>query len=335
MRLRAVVTFAIATLSTGAALAQESSEDLARQAFQRGVAAMQQGRYPTAIAELEFSYGVLPRCSTQFNLAVAYEQTRRYADSLDTFARYQSDCATTMPSQNVTYVADATRRLRSRLGIITLRVTPAGAVASVTLDGRARSHWSGELSLDPGTHSLEVRSSDGQIVRRDFQVSEGARDVIEVSLGSGGSVRPMALAPDPYGPEAATATATPATPATSAGAVRIEAPVAHATVIVDGRDQGEGPVEARMTSGRHVVEVRADGYAASRVALSVRDGVLTRLTPRLEREQADASSSPFYTRWWFWTLIGAAAVGGAVALTWELTRTVDNPVYTFQAVSSP
>lgn len=331
MRLRAVVTLAIASLSTAAAFAQESPEEQARQSFQRGVAAMQQGRYPTAIAELEFSYGLLPRCSTQFNLAVAYEQTRRYSDSLDTFTRYQSDCASTMPSQNASYVADATRRLRGHLGAVTLRVSPASAVASVSLDGRARSRWSGELSLDPGSHTFEVRSSDGQVVRREFQVSEGSRDVIDISLGSSAQ-RALPLAPDPYGPEASTATSTPSQ---NAGTVRIEAPVAHSSVTVDGRDQGEGPVEARMTSGRHVVEVRADGYSPSRVALTVRDGVLTRLTPRLEREQGSAESSPFYTSWWFWTLIGAAAVGGAVALTWELTRTVDTPVYTFQAVSSP
>ncbi len=326
MRLRAAF---VLLLSSRAALAQESPEEQARQAFLRGVAAMQSGRYPAAIAELEFSYGLLPRCSTQFNLAVAYEQTRRYADSFDVFARYQTDCASTMPPQNVTYIADASRRLRTHLGLITLRVTPASAVSSVTLDGRARPSWRAELALDPGTHIIEVRSSDGQVVRRDVQASEGSREDVEVSLGASARepVRPLTLAPDPYGPEATTATAAP-------GSVRIETPVAHAAISVDGRDRGETPVEAHLGSGRHVVEVRADGYVPSRMAVTVRDGALTRLTPRLERE-ASATSTPVYARWWFWTIIGAAAVGGAVALTWELTRTVDNPVYTFQAVTSP
>ncbi len=326
MRLR--VAFVL-LFSARAALAQESPEEQARQAFQRGVAAMQSGRYPTAIAELEFSYGLLPRCSTQFNLAVAYEQTRRYADSLDLFARYQSDCASTMPPQNVTYIADATRRLRTHLGIVTLRVTPASAVSSVSIDGRARPNWTADLALDPGTHVLEVRSNDGQAVRREVQVGEGARDVIEVSLGvpAREPVRSVPLAPDPYGPEV-----TPT--ASNTGAVRIEVPVAHAAVTVDGRDRGETPVEARLGAGRHIVEVRADGYVPSRVAVTLRDGALTRLTPRLEREET-AATTPIYNRWWFWTIIGAVAVGGAVALTWELTRTVDNPVYTFQAVTSP
>lgn len=325
MRLR--VAFVL-LLSAPAALAQESPEEQARQAFQRGVAAMQSGRYPTAIAELEFSYGLLPRCSTQFNLAVAYEQTRRYADSLDLFARYQSDCASTMPPQNVTYIADATRRLRTHLGVTSLRVTPASLVSSVSIDGRARPNWTADLALDPGTHVLEVRSNDGQVVRREMQVSEGSRDVVEVSLGTPARepVRAIALAPDPYGPEV--------TPTVSnTGSVRIEVPVAHAAVSVDGRDRGETPVEARLGAGRHIVEVRADGYVPSRVAVTLRDGALTRLTPRLEREETAAT--PIYNRWWFWTILGAVAVGGAVALTWELTRTVDNPVYTFQAVTSP
>jgi PEGA domain len=330
VRPRCLCAFVMASLLARVASAQESPEEQARQAFQRGVAAMQAGRYTTAIAELEFSYGLLPRCSTQFNLAVAFEQTRRYADSLDVFTRYESDCASTMPPQNVTYIADAGRRLRAHLGLITLRITPASAVSAVLVDGRPRPRWSGELALDPGTHSLEVRSGEGQVVRREFQAAEGTRDVVEVSLGEPPQepVRPLALAPDPYGADVS------APVVSSSGGVRIEAPVAHASVSVDGRDRGEGPIETRLNSGRHLVEVRADGYLPARVALTVRDGALTRLTPRLEREGA-SEASPFYTRWWFWTLVGAAAVGGAVAITWELTRTVDTPVYTFQAVTSP
>ncbi len=328
-RTQALVAGAIVALASRAALAQESTEEQARQSFQRGVAAMQQGRYAAAIAELEFSYGLLPRCSTRFNLAVAFEQTRRYADSLDAFQRYEAECAEAMPAQNAAHLADALRRLRARVGTVTLRVTPASAVASVTVDRRARADWSGELALDPGAHSIEVRARDGQVVRRDLQVAEGSRDVVDLSLGveARAAVRALALAPDPYGPAES---ARPEAPRR----LRIESPIAHATVLVDGRDQGEVPAEPRVTTGRHAVEVRADGYHPARFAVTLTDGAVTRLAPRLEPDEARASQ-PFYTRWWFWTLLGAAAVGGAAALTWELTRPADNVVYTFQAVRLP
>lgn len=331
MRLVVLATAAMVALSPYAARAQESPEEQARQAFLRGVAAMQQSRYATAIAELEFSYGLLPRCSTQFNLAVAFEQTRRYADSLDVFQRYQTDCADTMPAQNVTYLADAMRRLRPRVGTLALRVTPADAVAAVSLDHHPRERWTSDLALDPGTHTVEVRSRDGQVVRREFQAAEGSRAVIEISLGAEASEppRPARLnAANPYDEE-------PAEGPRASSQLRIEAPVAHASVFVDGHDQGEVPVAARIASGRHVVEVRADGYRPARFAMTLRDGVATRLAPRLERDGEAASATPFYGRWWFWTIVGAAVVGGAVALTWQLSQPTDAPVYTFQAVTSP
>jgi hypothetical protein len=69
--------------------------------------------------------------------------------------------------------------------------------------------------------------------------------------------------------------------------------------------------------------------------MTLRDGAATRLAPRLERDGEASSATPFYGRWWFWTLVGAAVVGGAVALTWQLSQPADAPVYTFQAVTAP
>lgn len=308
--------------------AQNAPEDLARTAFQRGVQAMQQRRYDVAINEFELSYGLVPRCSTQFNLAVALEQTQRYADALATLRRYQSECAQTMPPQNAQYLTDATPRLRARVGTFALRVTPASQVASVAIDGRPRDDWSGELSLDPGPHTLEIRSREGQVMRRDLTVTEGTRDVLNLTFTPGSTTR---LAPDPYAPSPAPVA--PGNTARHGEALRIESAVARASVSVDGQELGDAPVSPSLTNGRHQIELRADGFRPARLALAVSDGAVTRLTPRLERDEGGASADgPFYTRWWFWTIIGVAAVGGAVALTWELTRPTDNAVYTFQAV---
>lgn len=326
----------LAALAPATALAQESNEELARQAFQRGVGALQAGRYTTAIAELEFSYGLLPRCSTQYNLAVAFEQTQRWAEAATTFQRYQRDCADTMPAANVTYVADALRRLRAHVATLTVRVTPQGTNATVLVDRRPRSEGPGEYALDPGTHLIEVRGRDGQSVRREITLGEGAREAVDISLGT--TLTPVDLASDPYGPSAATATATdprPVTNGSTAARLRIEAPVAHASVRLDGHELGEVPVDARVSSGRHVLDVEADGYRAARIAFTAGETGVTRLTPRLERNRDGAESAPFYTRWWFWTLVGAAAVGSAIAITWEATRPSDSSLFTVQAVERP
>ncbi len=312
----------------GVARAQQSPEEQARGAFQRGVAAMQRRQFADAIAEFELSYGLVPRCSTQFNLAVALEEMRRYADSLSTLARYQGDCAATMPAQNGAYLLDALPRLHARVGTLTLRIQPPGQVSSVSIDNRQRPDWNGDVALDPGPHSVTVRSRDGQVIRRDLSVSEGSRDTISLSLSAG--MAPTVLAPDPYVPPSS-----PPSSLRAADALRIDSPIAHARVSVDGQELGEGPVTPSLTAGRHQVEVQADGFRPARLSLMVRDGAVTRVSPRLEREDGARSDGAFYTRWWFWTLVGGAVVAGGAALVYTLTRPSDDVVYTFQAVQSP
>ena len=53
------------------------------------------------------------------------------------------------------------------------------------------------------------------------------------------------------------------------------------------------------------------------------------------REQEARGDGAFYTRWWFWTLVGGAVVAGGAALVYTLTRPADDVVYTFQAVRAP
>jgi hypothetical protein len=86
---------------------------------------------------------------------------------------------------------------------------------------------------------------------------------------------------------------------------------------------------------RYQVEVQADGFRPARLSLMVRDGAVTRVSPRLERSDGTRSDGAFYTRWWFWTLVGGAVVAGGAALVYTLTRPSDDVVYTFQAVQSP
>jgi hypothetical protein len=317
----------------GTANAQHTSEEQARAAFQRGVAAMQRRQFAEAITEFELSYGMVPRCSTQFNLAVALEETRRYADSLTTLARYQSECAANMPAANAAYVLEALPRLAARVGTLTLRLQPPSAVATVSVDNRLRSDWNGDIALDPGSHTVLIRTREGQVIRREVSVTEGARETLSLSLEtSTPSASPSAIAADSYGYGSVSSASPPVHPE---GSLRIDSPIAHARVTVDGQELGEVPVTPTLSSGRHQVEVQAEGFRTARLALSVQDGRVTRLSPRLEREETSVHDRPFYTRWWFWTLVGGAVVAGAAAVVYVLTRPADDVVYTFQALHIP
>ncbi|MFN8542566.1 MAG: PEGA domain-containing protein [Thermomicrobiales bacterium] len=60
-----------------------------------------------------------------------------------------------------------------------------------------------------------------------------------------------------------------------------------------------------MAPGEHEVEVRATGYRAFVRRVVVRHGADVRVSANLIQETS------VVTRWWFWTAVGAAAVGAA------------------------
>jgi hypothetical protein len=314
---RVTVTLCLLSVA-GVARAQTVAEGQARAAFQRGVAAMQRRQFADAIAEFELSYGASPRCSTQFNLGVALEEMHRYADSLATLSRYQANCAANIPAQNGAYLLDALPRLSARVGTLTLRLQPASAVASVAIDNRVRTDWEGDIALDPGSHVVLIRTRDGQVTRRELMVIEGGRDTIALSLAGD------AFGADPSRPGGG-----------SEVGLRIDSPIARARVVVDGQELGPAPVNPTLAAGRHQVEVQAEGFQPARLNLVVRDGAVTRVSPRLERRAESEASGAFYTRWWFWTLVGGAVVAGGAALAYTLTQPANDVVYTFQAVQSP
>ena len=97
-----------------------------------------------------------------------------------------------------------------------------------------------------------------------------------------------------------------------------------AEVFLDGRSVGTvAQVEPyRLMAGDHVFEARKHGFRSAREAVDVIAGesVEVRLTLQ-PQEGDDGSRGPggdgavdggIVTKWWFWTILGAVVVGGAV-----------------------
>jgi hypothetical protein len=169
---------------------------------------------------------------------------------------------------------------------------------------------------------------------RDVTIAAGAREVVELTASTHHRTTSatLPLAPDPYLDDVRPVAST------RNGGTRIESSVDGATVWIDGHEVGLAPADPRLSSGRHTVEVRADGHQRAQWSMTVADGAVTHLAAQLEPARGGSATeraTPFYTRWWFWTILGVAAIGGAVALTWELTRSTDSVVHTFEALSRP
>lgn len=108
------------------------------------------------------------------------------------------------------------------------------------------------------------------------------------------------------------------------GAVRITVNVEGAVLIVDEETVTLDPdgVLRGLEPGEHLLEVSAEGYGDAQQRFEVEREqtldlsiVLTQSEVRIvERE------TPWYRRWWLWTIVGTVIVGGAATTAIVLTR---------------
>ena len=112
------------------------------------------------------------------------------------------------------------------------------------------------------------------------------------------------------------------------------APLAGAQVSLDGAVVGRTPLDRRvyLRPGTYTLAVVSEGYRPDRRRLELRAGDHVSLRIALERIPQASTPAPFvaapaprrrparrrpaepppiYRRWWFWTVIGVAVVGGA------------------------
>ena len=124
------------------------------------------------------------------------------------------------------------------------------------------------------------------------------------------------------------------------GSFTLVCEVGGAAVIIDGKPAGTTPLGHRLyvTPGRHEVTVIGAGNQPFKEELVLLPGEHQKITATLVSSSGSASEpgtkvvdltpapplksrpSPFYKKWWFWTAVGVAVVGGSVAIGLELSR---------------
>ncbi len=87
------------------------------------------------------------------------------------------------------------------------------------------------------------------------------------------------------------------------------------TIAVDGRELGNPPLEVPLPAGAHTVLARRDGYEDAQVPVVVNAGDAKRTV-----DIKLTKNAPLTSKWWFWTTIGVAVVGGVVVTAALLTE---------------
>lgn len=276
---RACVFALVALAAASTARAQPREQAEARERFFAGAELYQEGRYEAALAEFEESRRLRPAPVVTFNIAQTLRELERYHEAVLAFRRYLQE-ATDLSERQRREVELTIEGLERRIATVTLRVEPAGA--EIVVDGRryGTAPLAGPIMLGAGRRILEIRA-DGHLPLREELHVVGRRDrELTVRL----AVRE------------------------TAGTVRVTAEPADAAVRIDGLDVGTSPVERVLPGGGHVISASLEGHEDYRASIELADRQTLDLHLVLDPERPRR----LIDRWWFWTSIGAAALGLAI-----------------------
>lgn len=267
------------------ALFAEVKLEEARRHFEQGVALFEEGNFTAALAEFQAAHSTAPASTILFNIGLTYKALYRYPEAVETLERYlvEGSADGQMKPDRRAQVIQLVAEMKSLLAPVTFALSPTNAKVSV--DGRntplPANHT---VALAAGSHQVEVSAPGHTPERREFSIAAGTPTTLEFRL-----------------------VAIPRT-----GKVRITSSQPNTRLSIDGQSRGFAPQEIELDAGGHQLEARADGFEPFRSELMLAAGQARNIDVELQLP-AVAEGRAIYQRWWFWTGLGTAVLGGTAA----------------------
>jgi tetratricopeptide (TPR) repeat protein len=287
--------FGLLQAAPEAARAAETTEATAQQQastahHRAGDAAMADGRIDDAIREYMAAYELSPQPALLYNLGRAYAALGRYPDALDYLERFDRD-ANPQTRALVQGLPQLIAETRARVSALTLECNVDEAEVRLDKTILGKTPLAVGLRVNAGEHVVEVTKEGYESYRRSLSFPGGGESRIEANLA----------------------------PRTTMARINVSSNVAGVGLSVDGVERGVLPAELLLGAGSHDFEARKDGYVTVRKSVVLEPGEKRALSLDL------SASSPLYTKWWFWTGIGAVVAGSAVAV---IALTSERPLST-------
>lgn len=186
--------------------ASAEQKQRAQELFLTGAKLYEAGELAAALAEFRSSYDVVASPNSHLMIARAMRDAGDLAGAYDELARVETE-AHEMAKHDPKYAESGSKasadraELRAKLGLVTVRVSGAGAAARVTVGGHelAWERWGEPVPIAPGAHEVIGIVGDRR-VSRTIAVSAGGAVDVELELGSPTSpplVPPPLAAPTP------------------------------------------------------------------------------------------------------------------------------------------
>lgn len=151
----------------------------ARDLFERGVTAFDEGDYDRALELFRRSYAIRPAPLVLYNIAVTERHLGRHAEAIRHLTRYLEETENVDARREV--VRSELDEISSRMGRLVLEVEPEGAevhVDEVLVEQGAEPLW-----LSPGPHRVRVSAPGHRTSIEEIELAPGRRHVHRVALG--------------------------------------------------------------------------------------------------------------------------------------------------------
>lgn len=263
-------------LALGSVAEAQDAASEARRHFEAGAAHARADRWTEALEEFRASDALLPRASTEFNVASALVRLGRDREALAVLDAL--DARTDLDAALRTDVGALRAAAEDAMRTLVVSVRPAET--RIEIDGEVAEGEGGERSIrvDPGAHVL-VASAPGRAERRLTVPADGTALALDLD----------------------------ALP----GVLVVEPTPADAAVAVDGAAAGSGRTEREVPAGSHHVHVTAADHDALDLDVQVAAGERALVPAVLARSSTEPSlvESPI-----LWAIVGVVVVGAAVGI---------------------
>lgn len=253
----------------------QPAEKTAAELKAEGDASFDAFAYGDALRAYEKAYELSQDPALLFNRGRALQALGRYPEALTMFERFDSEASPALHAK-VPGLAKLIAEVRARVGTlhVTCNVTGAQVIVGDRILGETGTLE--DVRLVAGNITVEVRKEGFFTVKRQVQLTGGGTANVDVKLQSRSTSGVLAVSVEP----------------------------AAARVTVDGTFEGNAPIELIVPAGTHEVRLTRDGYEPlTSKAVVQADG---RADLRLTMQPTPS----VFSRWWFWTGVGAVVVSG-------------------------
>mgnify|MGYP001050336755 CR=1 FL=1 len=166
--------------------AQPANDDLARRAFDEGVALEKKGDYAAALAKFRESMSLKATVGNRFHAAFCLEMTGLLASALDEYETVEKLAIEQKKTDVVAQTRARMEPLKARVPRLALTVAaPVPKDTEVLLDGKpvASAMLGGEpFRIDPGEHTITAHAPDRERFEKRVSIEEGATVSVEITL---------------------------------------------------------------------------------------------------------------------------------------------------------